>query len=706
MITFWEKFRHRNVAKVATAYAVVGWLTLQLTEIVLPTFNAPLWIAQTIIFVVIMGFPIALLIAWAAESNHSNSLKSETPNLESESSSTKMKLSRAFWGTAVAGLSLVALFAFYVSAVLFDFSATPIDRTTAVANTNSGVDSLRFRLDLGETGSRNNGEPTAIDFSSDGTSIVYVKYVANGIQINLRDLTSFEEDRSLITFNTRSGGYPKFSKDDQWVFYYQANAIKRIRIEGGIPQNVVTGANVSGFDTTETSIYYTKLEDYGLYRRDLNSNEEELLLPGDAESFHTQATLTPENDFLITTVGLSNRYDTTSIDILNLETGEQKTIVPVGHSGRYISSGHLVFSRAGFLYAQLIDLESMTLIANPVPVILDAYHSPNNGYSAYAIAEDGTLVYIDASQSRSSFGGQRGSGTPVWISRDGSSEKISETLEVHGHPALSPEQNQVIFNTIDSSGISDLWVYSFDSNTLGRRSFGGGHTIGRWSPDGKRIFFNDGTAIYSMASNGTDSPTVEISTGGARPLSFDPTGNRFMFYSAATQGLWLSSRDADAEVAVVPLELVPDGSIAKEGSISPDGNLLVYTSNETGRDEIYVRPFPNITNGKWQISRNGGNQALWNDNGDELFFWSLIDNGKYAASFEFSNGGITFSEPSLMFQNGFRWDPSGSWDYSSSRDSFIGISLSQSHEEILANQTKLSVVQNWLSEVQRLVSLQ
>ncbi len=706
MITFWEKFRHRNVAKVATAYAVVGWLTLQLTEIVLPTFNAPLWIAQTIIFVVIMGFPIALLIAWAAESNHSNSLKSETPNLESESSSTKMKLSRAFWGTAVAGLSLVALFAFYVSAVLFDFSATPIDRTTAVANTNSGVDSLRFRLDLGETGSRNNGEPTAIDFSSDGTSIVYVKYVANGIQINLRDLTSFEEDRSLITFNTRSGGYPKFSKDDQWVFYYQANAIKRIRIEGGIPQNVVTGANVSGFDTTETSIYYTKLEDYGLYRRDLNSNEEELLLPGDAESFHTQAILTPENDFLITTVGLSNRYDTTSIDILNLETGEQKTIVPVGHSGRYISSGHLVFSRAGFLYAQLIDLESMTLIANPVPVILDAYHSPNNGYSAYAIAEDGTLVYIDASQSRSSFGGQRGSGTPVWISRDGSSEKISETLEVHGHPALSPEQNQVIFNTIDSSGISDLWVYSFDSNTLGRRSFGGGHTIGRWSPDGKRIFFNDGTAIYSMASNGTDSPTVEISTGGARPLSFDPTGNRFMFYSAATQGLWLSSRDADAEVAVVPLELVPDGSIAKEGSISPDGNLLVYTSNETGRDEIYVRPFPNITNGKWQISRNGGNQALWNDNGDELFFWSLIDNGKYAASFEFSNGGITFSEPSLMFQNGFRWDPSGSWDYSSSRDSFIGISLSQSHEEILANQTKLSVVQNWLSEVQRLVSLQ
>ena len=67
MINPLEKFKHRNIAKVATAYAVVGWLMLQMTEIILPTFNAPQWIAQTIIFVVIMGFPIALLIAWASE---------------------------------------------------------------------------------------------------------------------------------------------------------------------------------------------------------------------------------------------------------------------------------------------------------------------------------------------------------------------------------------------------------------------------------------------------------------------------------------------------------------------------------------------------------------------------------------------------------------------------------------------------------------
>ena len=699
MITIWEKFKHRNVAKVATAYAIVGWLTLQLTEIILPTFNAPQWIAQTIIFVVIMGFPIAFLIAWAAESNIDDSRSGLIGSNESKSSITKKSLSKPFWGAAVIGLSLVALFAFYVSAVLFDYSTTPVTSSTSAATNFSEASVLRFRLDLGETGSRNNGEPTSIDLSSDGTLIVYTKYIANGTQINLRDLTSFQEDKELITINTRRGGYPQFSTDDQWVYFFQNNVIKRIRIEGGIPQDVATGAHINGFVATKSDIFFTKLEDYGLYRLDLNSNEEELILPGSSEGFHTQPTIVSGGKYLITSFGLANRYESSSIELLNLETKEQKTLVPVGYSGVYLSNGYLLFSRAEFLYAQPIDPDTMETTGNATPVILDVYHSPNNGYSAYSIALNGTLAYIDNTQSRSGFGGQRGSGYPVWLSRDGAAEIISETLMVHGHPSLSPNENEVILNSIDSSSISDLWVYNFSSNTLGRRTFGGGHITGRWTPDGSRIFFNGPAAISSIAANGTDSPVIEISSGGARPLSFDRTGNSFIFYSNSSSGLRLSSREINTEMAVTDINLVPDGSIAKEGSISPDGSLLVYTSDETGRDEIYVRPFPNIANGKWQVSREGGNQALWNKNSSELFFWSLLDDGKYSTTYDLINGAVTFTEPKLMFKSGFRWDPTGAWDYSSTRDSFIGIAENQSEEEILANQTKLSVIQNWSSAI-------
>lgn len=698
MITIWENFKHRNVAKVATAYAIVGWLTLQLTEIILPTFNAPQWIAQTIIFVVIMGFPIALLIAWAAESNIDDSRASVALDNEPKSPITRKKLTKPFWSSAVIGLSLVALFAFYVSAVLFDYPTIPATNSTSAVTNFSEANVLRFRLDLGETGSRNNGEPTAIDLSSDGTLIVYVKYIANGTQINLRDLTSFQEDRELTTINTRAGGYPQFSTDDQWVYFFQSNVIKRIRIEGGIPQDVATGALRNGFVATESDIYFTKAEDYGLYRRDLNSNEEELILPGSPEGFHTQPEIFPGGKYLITSFSIANRYESSSIELLNLETKEQKTLVPVGYSGTYLPDGYVLFSRAEFLYAQPINPDTMETIGSATPVILDVYHSPNNGYAAYSIALNGTLAYIDSTQSRSSFGGQRGSGYPVWISRDGDSEIISETLMVHGHPSLSPDENEVILNSIDSSGISDLWVYNFSSNILGRRTFGGGHTTGKWTPDGARIFFNDSATISSIAANGTDNPVIEISAGGARPLSFDPTGNSFIFYTSTFEGLRLSSRDVNTEVAVTDINLVPDGSIAKDGSISPDGSLLVYTSDETGRDEIYVRPFPNVENGKWQVSREGGNQALWNKNSNELFFWNLLDDGKYSTTYDLTNGAVNFTEPTLLFQSGFRWDPTGSWDYSSIRDRFIGIAESTSEEEILANQTKLRVIQNWSSD--------
>lgn len=117
-----ERFKHRIIAKVATAYAVVGWLMLQTTEVILPTLNAPQWIAQTIIFVVIMGFPIALLIAWASEvkaGNYQVILNNEESSVASDGNSTLGISKKVFYGVAALSLSIVGLFAFYVSTVLF-----------------------------------------------------------------------------------------------------------------------------------------------------------------------------------------------------------------------------------------------------------------------------------------------------------------------------------------------------------------------------------------------------------------------------------------------------------------------------------------------------------------------------------------------------------------------------------------------------------
>ena len=149
-------------------------------------------------------------------------------------------------------------------------------------------------------------------------------------------------------------------------------------------------------------------------------------------------------------------------------------------------------------------------------------------------------------------------------------------------------------------------------------------------------------------------------------------------------------------------------------SISQDGNWIAYSSNETGRIEIFVRPFPDIDDGKWQVSRNGGNQPIWNSDKKELFFWSeagehMVVNYDVEEPRENERPSvIRLSNPIKLFAT---TSPSmipmtqrNAWDYSPSRDSFLVMSprdlKSTSTEAVLADQTVLKVIENWFSELE------
>tara|TARA_B110000438_G_scaffold213367_1_gene205595 strand:+ start:689 stop:2806 length:2118 start_codon:yes stop_codon:yes gene_type:complete len=700
----WDKFKHRSVVKIATAYAVVGWVMLQVIEVILPTFNAPEWIAQTLVFTVIMGFPIALLFAWASEAKSSDNSFSTETQLKRETVLTTR--GRSFWLTAILGTSFVGLFAFYVSLVLFEYSYSPND-TSTVSSIQSPSDSVyKFRLDLGYTGARGNGLPTEISISPDGKMLAYSVFRLATIDLMLRNLTDFGEDTILVTVPRNSiSGWPKFSVNGRWVYYFQDNNINRIRIEGGSPQNIVNSASFGGFAVNDEELIYTKLGDFGLYRFDLNTNEEELIIPGSPEAAHTQPSFIPNTKYILTSFGSIRGYDSTSIELIDIDTRETYNVAPVGFSPRFLSSNLIIFARADALYAQRFNLETMEIAGDSSPILFDVFENQVIGSSLYSISNNGSLAYIDSDflerASESIGGGILYDGSPAWVGRDGAVEMVSESLIVHGHPRISPNQNEAIFSARNSNGTSDIWVYNFTSDILGRRTFGGGQSVAIWSPDGSRIFYNGDSSISSIASNGTDAPVLEISVAGSRPLSFDNSGESFIYETFTTQGILLSRQEN--ERFSQELNLVPDGTVAKEGRISPNGDFLAYTSNETGRDEVYIRPFPLIENGKWQVSRNGGNHAIWNNENNELFFWSTSDDGKYSVSYETDNGGLDLTEPELMFSSGFRYDQSGPWDYSSSRDQFLLIAEPEGIERMLARQTKLNFIHNWVKEIAPLI---
>ena len=694
----WDKFKHTRMVKIASSYAVVGWILLQAIETILPTFNSPEWIAQTLVFAIVLGFPVALLLAWASDTNETASAGKITGNTRVELKHNKVSKSKGFW--AVAALSIVAAgsMAFLI---MPDFSTSQGSENSShkvIASLNDSI--LKLKLNLGPTGARGIGGPSEITISPNGAHVAYAVFDSPAMSLHLRDLTSFEEDKVLVSLVvSQTTGFPLFSHDGQWIYYFDNSAIKRIRIEGGLPQTLVeNGAMTRGLIPSSTDLIFTKTLDFGLYSLNISSGKEQLLLAGNG-SFHPSFPAPiADTSYILVTQSPLREYGQASIYLLDLTNGESREIISQGYNARYLDPGFIVFIRGNAIWAQPFNTDEMMIYGDAKPVIFNIYASTTTGRAKYSVSKNGTLIYIDTSQSAATS--IRNVNSPVWVDRSGKVDIISPELVVHGHPRISPTHEEALFTDIAAGERSDIWVYNFETDTFGRRTFGTGTTVGLWSLDGQRIFFNDDFGISSVAANGTDSPVVELNIPQGLPLSIDPNSGDLIFSSGTTNELLISSTDQARPAS--NLNLAPRGAIAREPRVSPDGSFIAYSSNETGRYEVYIRSFPNIKNGKWQVTPNGGNHPIWNPVANELFVWNGNDNIKYSIKYQLANGDLTFSQPEPMFGSGFQNDAQGPWDYSPTRDKFLIIAESKTSETFISQTTELSFVSNWFSELMHL----
>ena len=694
----WDKIKRTRITKIASGYAVVGWILLQATETILPTFNSPEWIAQTLVFAIILGFPVALLLAWASESNAAATSEKTTENASAGRKQHPDSMRKGFW--AVAALSIVAAgsIAFLI---MPDFSTSPESEYSSPRAATSLTDvSLKLKLSLGQTGARGFGGPSEIAISPDGTLVAYAVFESPTMHLHLRDLSSFEEDRVLVSMPiSQSTGFPVFSHDGQWIYYFDTTAIKRIRIEGGTPQTLLdNGAMARSLIPGATSIIYTKSQDFSLYQLNISSGNEQLLLDGDGSSHPSYPAPISDSTYILFTLSPLRDYNQASIYLLDLASGESREIISQGYNAQYLDAGYITFIRGNTIWAQPFNADEMTVYDDAKPVVFDIHASETTGRAKYAVSKTGTLTYIDISQSTSAT--IRDINSPVWVDRSGKVDIISPGLVVHGHPRISPTQDEALFSDIAGGERSDIWVYNFETNTLGRRTFSAGTTVGLWSLDGERIYYNDDYGISSVAANGTDSDVVEINTTQGLPLTIDPNAKRLIFSAGSTNELQITA--ADRALPYDKLNLGPRGAVTREPRISPDGSLIAYSSNETGRYEVYIRSFPNIENGKWQVTANGGNHPIWNPDATELFFWNETDDIKYSVTYRLSNRGLTFSQPEPMFGSGFQNDAQGPWDYSPKREAFLIIAESETSDTLVSPMTELSFISNWLIDLARL----
>jgi serine/threonine-protein kinase len=274
----------------------------------------------------------------------------------------------------------------------------------------------------------------------------------------------------------------------------------------------------------------------------------------------------------------------------------------------------------------------------------------NTASANYAISDDGTLVYATGTAS----GEIRR--TLVWVDRTGQEQAIPAPPRAYAYPRVSPDGTRVALDIRDQE--SDIWIWDLMRQTLTRLTFGiAQDSYPVWSPDSRRVFFaspraGDVTNIYSQAADGTGAPErLTESRHSQFPHAITRDGTEIVFREVPEGNDIVQGGASDLmHIVIGPHGRSPSGAV-KTGAplvktrfnelnadISPDGRWLAYESDESGRYEVYVRPFPNVDAGRWQVSTGGGRMPVWARNGHELFFAS-------------SDGSI----------QGVRWERASSW---------------------------------------------
>jgi serine/threonine-protein kinase len=356
-----------------------------------------------------------------------------------------------------------------------------------------------------------------------------------------------------------------------------------------------------------------------------------------------------------------------------------------------------VYAAAGTLRAVRFDPVTLAVGSDPVPVVESVTTLPN-GAAEFSISRTGALVHVPGEAVTAA------ARSLVWVTRQGHEEPIvAAPPRTYVKPRLSPDSTRVALDIRDQQ--HDIWIWDLALRTLTRLT--AAPTADEspvWTPDSRHVIFassREGVAnLYGQAANNTG--TIERLTRSSNvqaPMSISPDGTRLIVRETVpTTGVDLKVLRMDPSTppgtpSRQTESLVQTTFAEENGELSPDGRWLAYQSNESGRNEISVRPFPSVDAGHWTISIDGGTRPLWARNGTELFYLS----GTGAMTRVPIDTGPTFSAgtPMRLFDTRYYTGDTGrTYDVSADGQRFLMIKAAG------AEQTPtMVVVVNWSEEL-------
>jgi serine/threonine protein kinase/Tol biopolymer transport system component len=489
--------------------------------------------------------------------------------------------------------------------------------------------------------------------SPDGAQLVYVAGDDSGQTLYLRPLDRLEGTRLAAGSGTANPYHPFFSPDGQWVGFVNSVEMKKVPVTGGTPiklcdVNRSRGASWGPDDT----IVFAPTPASGLFRMSAAGGEPEPLVTLDQEkdeATHRWPQHLPGGKAVIFTSHsqTTGRFDDATIEALVLATGERKVLHRGGYHGRYIPSGHLVYVNDGTLFAMPFDPDRLEVTGAPAPAVQGLAVNPVEGGAQYSFSETGTLAYISGEGAVSEY--------PIlWVDRSGSISSLWQEQAAYASPRLSADGTRLALSVLREEDNWDVWIYDLERGVATRLTFHEGYDGDQvWSPDGQHLIFasdRDGLIdLYRKRADG--SGEVERLTEAATPVFATAwsSDGRFVVGTTIDQGydLWVMPLDEEGG----PEPFLATSFTEHNGTFSPDGRWIAYESNESGRVEIYVRPFP-AAGGKWQVSDGGGAEPRWARGGRELIYRG--ETGLMVVSVDTAGGTFRAGKPQRLFQGPFR----------------------------------------------------
>ena len=458
-------------------------------------------------------------------------------------------------------------------------------------------------------------------FSPDGRRIVFA---ATG-----RDATSKLWVQAIDSLSasqmagTEGAHYPFWSPDSRFVGFFAGGKLKKVDLSGGLPQTLADAPTGRGGTWNADGVIVFEASNIApLVRVSASGGTAVTVTTLDSahgETSHRYPHFLPGGRHFLY-YALAIRPEKSAIYVGTLGSDEKVRLIEGATGEARYASGFLLYPRRSTLMAQPFDAERRALGAGDAsPVAEDVQEGSNTGSLAFSVSPDGMLAYR--------AGALRSENYLRWFDRTGKMTGQIGGADSYSTPRLAPDGRSLAVTIRDQSENFDIWIVEFARELKRRLTFdAAGESLPVWSPDGAAIVYHsevNGPAgnIYRVASNGSGRPEAVLKLPTPTyPMTWSPDGQSVLYVMAGPKGsteVW-SQRLAGNQQPSAYLE----AGNPTQATFSPDGRFVTYTSDETGRSEIFLQSFP-ARGAKVQVSTSGGLQPRWRKDGRELFYVSL-----------------------------------------------------------------------------------